>query len=202
MKRFFSLVAVMLASMIVLSIGASHALAQAGIGIAPGIIRVDEPVFPGMYYKLPSLQVVNTGTVAGQYEIVLAPTANQEELQPDESYISFNPKSFQLAPGASQSISLSLNLPARAKPGDYLAFIEAHPVPAAEGGTSIGIAVATKLYFTIKSTNILMSLLYAIAGFFTSTAPYSYIVLGVIVLGIIIFFLRRNIRLEVRLGHK
>jgi hypothetical protein len=202
MKRLFNLMAGMLISVIILGVGATCALAQAGLGIGPGIIRVDEPLVPGMYYKLPSLRVTNTGTVAGDYEVVLSPTAKQKELQPTEDFISLSPKSFHLEPGARQSVSLALNIPARARPGDYLAFIEAHPVSLGTGGTSIGVAVATKLYFTIKPANIFVSIAYAIAGFFTSTAPISYIVLGIIVLGVIIFLLRRYIRLEVRVGHK
>ncbi len=202
MKRLFNLAAVMLASVIILCLGASYALAQAGVGIAPGVIRVDEPLFPGSYYKLPSLQVVNTGSAASQYEVGLASVAGQEELQPTEDFLSFSPRSFYLEPGASQAISLNLNIPTRAKPGNYLAHIEAHPVATGAGGTSIGIAVATKLFFTIKATNIVFSIAYSIAGFFTSNAPVSYIVPGVIVLGLIIFFLRRHIKLEIRLGYK
>jgi hypothetical protein len=202
MKRLFNVAAVMLVSVIILCVGADYALAQAGVGIAPGVIKVEEPLFPGSYYKLPSLQVVNTGTVAGQYEIMLTSVAEQKELQPPKEFLSFSPGSFRLEPGASQTISLTLNIPARAKPGDYLAYIEAHPVSSGTGGTSVGIAVATKLFFTIKPANIFVSIGYSIAGFFTRTAPVSYIVLGIIVLGVIIFFLRQHIKFEVKIGHK
>jgi len=203
MKRLLNIVAVMLVSLIILCLGASYALAQAGVGISPGKIRVDEPLFPGSYYKLPSLQVINTGSVASQYEISLSRMAKMEELQPTEAFLSFSPESFYLEPGASQAVSLNLNIPAGAQPGDYLAYIAARPVsPTAEGGTSVGIAAATKLYFTIEPANILVGIAYSIAGFFTSTAPVSYIVLGIIVLGVIIFFLRKVIKLEVRVGQK
>ena len=202
MKRLFNLVAVMLVSVIILCAGASYALAQAGVGISPGKITVDEPLFPGSYYKLPSVQVVNTGTTASQYEVVLASMAEQEKLQPTAGFISFSPESFHLEPGASQTVSLTMNIPARAQPGDYLAYIEAHPASLGAGGTSVGIAVATKLYFTIKPANIVVGIAYSIACFFTSTAPVSYIVLGIRVLGVIIFFLRKVIKLEVRVGQK
>lgn len=202
MKRLFNLASVMLVSIVILCLVASYAQAQVGVGITPGIIRVDEPLLPGGYYKLPSLQVINTGSEASQYEVELTSMAEQEELQPPEDFISFSPKSFYLEPGASQVISLRLDIPVRAKPGDYLAYIEAHPVSPGAGGMSIGVAVATKLFFTIKPTNIVVGIAYSIAGFFTSRAPISYIVPGIIVLGVLVFFLRRHIRLEVRIGHK
>lgn len=202
MKRLFNLAAVMLASALVLCLGAGYALAQAGVGIAPGVINVDESLSPGGYYKLPSVQVINTGTEASQYEVVLAHMEKQEELQPTEDFLSFSPNSFHLEAGASQAVSVTLDIPVRAKSGDYLAYIEAHPVSQAAGGTSVGVAVATKLFFTVKPANVVVGFAYSIASFFTRTAPVSYIVLGVIVLGVIVFFLRRHIRFEVRVGHK
>ncbi len=192
----------MLVGMIVPCLGASYALAQAGVGITPGIIEVDEPLLPGGYYKLPTVQVINTGTEASQYEVVLTIMGDQKELKPTNDFISFNPRSFYLKPDASQAIVVTLDIPARAKPGDYLAYVEAHPVSQAAGGTSVGIAVATKVFFTVKPANILVGIGYSIVSFFTRTAPVSYIVLGVIALGIIIFFLRRHIRFEIKVGHR
>ena len=199
MKKFFTL-AVILMSIALLCVATGEVQAQAGVGIMPGVIRVDEPLLPG-HYNLPSVQVVNTGGEASEYEVELARMAEQEELHPPPEFISFSPKSFYLEPRANQVVSLSLDIPVKAKPGDYLAYIEAHPV-APGNGTTIGVAVATKLFFTIKPANIVVGVFAAISSFFSVRAPISYIVLGAVLLGIVVFFLRRRISFEVKVGRK
>jgi len=169
----------------------------------PGTIQVDEPLLPGSRYNLPSLQVLNTGSEASDYGMELVSIAEQEELQPPDDFIIFSPALFHLEPGASQVVSLSLDIPIRAKPGDYLAYVEAHPVATgAGGGTQIGVAAATKLYFTVKPANVFIGVINSIVSFFTRTSPVSYIVLGIIVLGLVIFFLRRRIRVDIRIARK
>lgn len=200
MKKINILVAVV--AVVTFCLGAGSVQAQVGLGIMPGIIRVDEALMPGGHYQLPSLQVVNTGQEGSQYELELARMSGLKELQPPEEFISFSPRSFYLEPGANQVISLSLDIPIKAKPGDYLAYIEAHPVAQGEGGMSVGIAVATKLYFTVKPANVVAGVANAVVNFFSRTAPYSYTVLGIIVLGVVVFFLRRHLKFEVRMARK
>ena len=203
MKKTFSLLAVVLVGMLFLCLPAADIQAQSGVGIMPGIIRVDEPLLPGGRYNLSSLQVLNTGSEASDYGVELASMAEQEELQPPDDFIILSPTSFHLEPGANQVVSLSLDIPVKAKPGDYLAYIEAHPVATSPGGgMQIGVAAATKLYFTIKPANVFVGVANSIASFFTSTAPGSYIVLGIIVLGLVVFFLRRRIRVDIRIARK
>jgi len=201
MSRAPGLLAVALVSLLSMCLAAGVALAAVGVGIAPGIIRVDEPLLPGGHYNLPSVSVVNTGTEAGDYEMELARMAEQQELEPPAEYIVISPTHFHLEAGASQTVSLSLSIPAKAKPGDYLAYIEAHPV-AGEGGTSVGVAAATKLYFTIRPSNVWVGVTNAIGNFFTGTAPASYIVLGVVLAGLVVFFLRRRIRVDIRIRRR
>ena len=176
--------------------------ASLGVGIMPGIIRVDKELMPGGRYKLPDLQAVNTGSEASRYEIVVARMEEQDELQPPVTYVSFSPVSFDLEADKSQVISLALDIPINAKPGDYLAYVEAHPVSPANGGTSIGIAAAAKIYFTIKPANTLAGIGNAIGNFFSRTSPASYIILGAIMLGILVFFLRRRMKLEVKVTRR
>ena len=203
MNKTFSLLAIVLAAMLLLCLPAADIQAQLGVGIMPGIIRVDEPLLPGGRYNLPSLQVVNTGSEASDYEVELAVMAEQEELQPPADFIIFSPTAFHLEPGANQVVSLSLDIPVKAKPGDYLAYIEAHPVATGGGGgMQIGVAAATKLYFTVKPANVFVAITNSIANFFARTAPVSYIALGVIVLGLVVFFLRRRIRVDIRIARK
>jgi len=203
MKKTFSLLAIVLAGTLFLCLPAADIQAQLGVGIMPGIIRVDEPLLPGGRYNLPSLQVINTGSEASDYEVELAVMAEQEELQPPADFIIFSPTAFHLEPGANQVVSLSLDIPVKAKPGDYLAYVEAHPVATGGGGgMQIGVAAATKLYFTVKPANVFVAITNSIANFFARTAPVSYIALGVIVLGLVVFFLRRRIRVDIRIARK
>ncbi len=203
MKTTFSLLAIVLAGMVFLSLPAAVIQAQLGVGIMPGVIRVDEPLLPGGRYNLPSLQVVNTGNESSDYRVELASMAEQEELQPSADFIILNPSAFYLEPGGNQVVSLSLDIPLKAKPGDYLAYVEAHPVSTSGiGGMQIGVAAATKLYFTVKPANVFVAITNSIANFFTRNAPGSYIALGVIVLGLLLFFLRRRIRIDIKIARK
>jgi hypothetical protein len=146
--------------------------------------------------------VVNTGTQPVQYEVVLAPVTKQDQLQPTADFISITPKAFSLDPGANQVISAYLNIPFGAEPGDYLAYIEAHPTLQNQSGTNIGVAAAAKLYFTVSPASTFKSITNSAAGFFQRNAPVSYIVPGVIVLGIIIFIISRRVKLEVKMTHR
>ena len=203
MKKTFNLLAIVLAGTVLLWLPGADVQAQSGVGIMPGIIRVDKPLLPGGRYDLPSLQVLNTGNESSDYGVELASMAEQEELQPPADFIIISPTSFHLEPGANQVVSLSLDIPVKAKPGDYLAYVEAHPVATGGGGgMQIGVAAATKLYFTVKPANVFVAVANSIANFFTRNSPGSYIVLGVIVLGLLLFFLRRRIRVDIRIARK
>jgi hypothetical protein len=203
MKRTFSLLAILLAVMLFLCLPADYVHAQLGVGITPGIIQVDEPLLPGGRYNLPSLQVRNTGNVSSDYGVELASMAEQEDIQPPADFIILSPTSFHLEPGASRIVSLSLYIPLKAKPGDYLAYVEAHPVATSGGGgMQIGVAAATKVYFTVKPANVFVGVANSIANFFARNAPVSYVIPGVIVLGLLVFLLRRRIRIDIRIARK
>lgn len=203
MKMAFSLLAIVLVGASGLCLATGDAEAQLGVGITPGIVRVDEPLLPGGSYNLPSVQVINTGNESSDYGVALASVADQEELQPSADFIILSPTSFHLEPGANQVVSLSLAIPLKAKPGDYLAYIEAHPVATGTGGgMQIGVAAATKVYFTVKPANTFVAITNSIANFFTRNTPVSYIVLGAIVLGLLVFFLRRRIRVDIRIARR
>jgi hypothetical protein len=203
MKRIVILLVIALTGAIWLCLPPAAAQAQLGAGIMPGIIRVDQSLLPGGRYNLPSLQVVNTGNVSSDYGVELASMAEQDELQPPADFIILSPTLFHLEPGANQIVSLSLDIPLKAKPGDYLAYVEAHPTATSPGGgMQIGVAAATKLYFTVKPANAFVAITNSIANFFARNAPISYIVPVVILLGLLVFFLRRRIRVDIKIARK
>jgi len=203
MKRISVLLAIGLAGAILLCLPAADVEAQLGVGIMPGAIQVDEPLLPGGRYNLPCVQVINTGNVSSDYGVELASMAEQEQLQPPAEFIILSPISFHLEPGANQIVSLSLDIPLEAKPGDYLAYVEAHPIATSGGGgMQIGVAAATKLYFTVRPANVFVAITNSIANFFTRNAPVSYVVLAVLVLGLLVFFVQRRIRIDIRIARK
>lgn len=180
---------------------APFAVAKIGVGVGLGKIQIDEPLSPGGIYKLPSLPVLNTGDEAGDYEVAVTYQHEQAPLRPEEAWFSFNPKAFHLEADGSQKVDVSLNLPVKVKPGDYFAYLEAHPTAKKEGVT-IGVAAATKLYFTVKPSGILGATVARVTSWFENNAPYSYWGFGVLVVLTAILTFRRFFILELAFKRK
>jgi hypothetical protein len=174
---------------------------EVGVGVNLGKISVDEPMMPGGSYKLPSVGIINSGQVKTDYEMAVSYHEGQPELKPDAAWFTFDPKTITLESKQSKTIAITVHIPANAKPGNYFAYLEAHPV-AKEGGIAIGIAAATKLYFTVKPANIFSALANQVSTFLENQAPYSWVGLGVILLIIIILLFRRFVHISLRVGKK
>lgn len=177
------------------------AVAKLGVGVGLGKINIDEKLTPGGIYKLPSLPVLNTGDEAADYEVEVTFLSEQEQRKPEASWFSFKPQSFHLKAGKSQTVEISLTLPVGARPGDYFAFLEAHPVKKGEGVT-IGIAAATKLNFTVKPAGILGAIIERIRTFLENNSPISYYVLGATGVVILTLIIRRYVDLKIGLKKK
>lgn len=167
------------------------AIAGVGVGVNLGKIEIDEPLKPGGIYNFPSLGVINTGDEPGDYEVEATYHQDQPQLRPAQEWFSFSPSSFHLEPGQSQSVAIKLSLPMKMKPGDYFCYLEAHPIIEAGPGTTIGVAAATKTYFTVVPANIWQAIYYKISSFFTVYAPWTYVVLAMVVAAIIITVFRK-----------
>jgi len=149
-------------------------LAKIGVGVGTGKIQVEDKLKPGMIYELPSLTVFNTGDEEGDYEAAITYHEKQPELRPLEEWFGFSPKEFHLKPGEAQEVKIKLNLPVKTEPGDYFAYLEGHPLKKAEGGqTTIGVAAAAKLYFTVLPANFFQGLYYKLASFWRLNQPWS-----------------------------
>lgn len=191
-------------TILIIAIGilvAFPASAKIGVGVGLGKIEIDEPLKSGGIYSLPNLPVLNTGDVLADYEMEVTFFENQPELKPEASWFSFSPSTFNLEPGKSQIVEIRLTIPTSVMSGNYFAFLEAHPVQSAEGVT-IGIAAATKTYFTIEAGTILGAFTERIKSFFTTYTPASFIVLGVIVLTILVITFRKYFSFKLKLERK
>ena len=182
------------------------AMAKIGVGVGTGKIEIDNPMKAGLIYDLPSLVVVNTGDEPSDYSVAIQHRENQTQLIPSEEWFNFEPLNFSLEPGKTQVVNIKLTLPIKgAQPGDYFAFLQAFPVKKAEvSGTSIGVAAAAKLYFTVAPANIFIGLYYRVVSLFVIYSPWSYIVSAVILLAILGVLFKRFFKLnfKVNIGKK
>lgn len=169
----------------------STALAKVGVGMGAGEIRVDEPVKLGGIYELPSVRIFNTGDEVTTYGMGVAFHQDNHQLRPDKNWFSFSPSTFTIGPGESQEVSITMIVPLKGEPGDYFAFIESGPVPTNAPGTSIGVAVATKLYFTLIPANIFQAIGFRVSSFFETYSPWSWGGLGVIALIVLLVIFRK-----------
>jgi len=176
--------------------------AKTGVAISPGEIAVDQPLMPGGRYNIHTVQIINNGDQYSQYEVVLARMQTQEELQIPDGYLDFSPQSFYLEPGQNQVVEVILDIPVNAVPGDYFGLIEGHPVASSSSGMSIGVAAATKLYFTVKTANTLQGIGFAIYHFLVRNIPWTIIVPAVIILGLLIYYLSRHVKLDIKMTKK
>ena len=90
----------------------------------------------------------------------------------------------------------------KVKPGDYFCYLEAHPIIKARPGTTIGVAAATKTYFTVAPANIWQAIYYKTSSYFAMNAPWSYIVLAVVITAIFLAIIRRFFSFKINIRKK
>ena len=189
-------------SLLLLSILAPTVLfADGGVGIMPSKIEVDELLSPGSYKVLPTLQVFNTGDQSARYVVQVTSLQEQTEVRAGSDYFAFYPGVFTLDPGGNQIITLSLNIPVDAEPGDYLGLIEAHPQDTGKM-VDISIAAASRIYFTVKPANFMQAAWVGVNSFFERHAPLSYIVPLVLLVVCLFVLLRRNLKIELKIARR
>jgi len=177
--------------------------AKIGVGVGSGKIVVDEKLKPGMIYKLPALSVMNTGDEPGQYAVSIAYHEKQPELKPKEEWFSYSPDSFGLQPQEAKQVEITLNLPVNAQPGQYFAYLEAHPDKTSKkGDTSIGVAAAARLYFEIVPANALSGIYYKILTFWKVNQPWTNRVAVAIMLVLAILTAKRFFNIQIGIKNK
>lgn len=178
-------------------------LARIGVGVGTGKIQFEKPLKPGGNYSLGTLGVLNTGDEAGDYEIEITYHQDQTQLKPPQKWFSFDPPRFYLNPGELKNVIIRLNLPVKTKPGDYFAFVEAHPLmKPTEGGATIGVAAAAKLYFSVAPANIFQGIYYWIVAFLTKHSPWTWIILVLIIGAVIVLLVKRFVKFNIAVSRK
>ena len=188
---FFSLIVLTLVS-------PASALAKLGVGVATGKIIIEEKLHPGTLYTLPPLTVLNTGDETATYALGISHLEKQAELIPQSSWFKYDPSTFELKPGGSQVVHITLTIPLKVEPGEYFAYLESHPVQVTGSGqTTVGIAAAAKLSFTVTPANLFMGLYYRLLTLFRLYYPYDAIVLGLVALIVLILIFRSHFNFQI-----
>lgn len=202
LTSIFTRTTILCVAVCVSAVLAHTALGKVGVGMGAGEIRVTEDIKPGGIYVLPNLRVFNTGDETTTYGMNVAYHQDNPQIRPGKSWFSFEPSSFTIEPGESQEISISMTVPVKAEPGEYFAFLESGPVSTQQEGTSVGVAVATKLYFSIVPANIWQAFLYRTTAFMHTYAPWTWIGFGAVIFAVLVGFFRRFFSLSISLRPK
>ena len=174
------------------------ASARIGVGVGAGKIQIDEDLRAGRIYTLPPLPVINTGDQPGEYGVTVEYHENAKEMRPDAVWFHFEPQLFHLDATKAQIVDITLTLPTKVTPGDYFAYLEAQPVKTDVAGvTSIGVAAAAKLYFTIAPSNIFQGIYYRFISLYALYHPWDTIILGFIAIFLLLHFLNKRFKIQI-----
>lgn len=202
MKRYISPLSILLV-FITFFVVPAVVYATIGVGVGTGKIYLKEDLRPGMRYELPPVSVLNTGDEEGDYEVVVTYHQDQEQYEPAEEWFTFSPQKFHLKPEDVQSVEISMTLPIKTIPGDYFAYIEAHPFKKSKSGdTTIAIAAATKLYFTVAAANIFQGIYYRALSIWRQYQPWTNIVAVLVLIVVAVSVFRRIFNVQIRLTRK
>ena len=67
---------------------------------------------------------------------------------------------------------------------------------------TITVAAATKLYFSVRPSNIFVAIGAKVSTFFNATAPVSYVLLGVVAVFVVVFIFKRFFRIRFAVERK
>lgn len=180
------------------------ACARVGVGINTGTIQMPQPLKAGGIYELPEFAIINTGDETSEYKIGVEYYTGQPELLPPRDWFRFEPPTFYLEKGKGQTIKTKIVVPLKAKPGDYFAYVEGRPLARdiVTGGVTIGVAAATKLYFTVAPANIFLAIYHRAAAIFNVYYPWSLIVLIILGLAVFIVIFKKFFKFQIGVSRK
>lgn len=175
-----------------------QAFAAVGVGVGTGKIHVRETLRAGGIYTLPSITVFNTGDQTATYAMYVTLNEKQPQLKPDPAWFSFSPKEFTLEPKQSQLVTPTFHPPLVTEPGDYFAYLEARPSKTVkQGSTTIGVAAATKLSFTVAPSNIFLGLWYRLQDLYKTWWPWDLIIIVAILVALTYRLLKKHFHIQI-----
>lgn len=171
---------------------------RVGVGVGTGKIQVDKPLKAGGIYDLPALPVLNTGDEPGEYGVSVEYQESVPQIRPAREWFHFEPQSFYLEPGSVQTVKVTLTLPAKTQPGDYFAYLEGHPIKKSVAGeTSVGVAAAAKLYFTVAPANIFQGIYYRLISLYSRYHPWDTIILAILFVAVLFRLIGKRFKIQI-----
>lgn len=167
-----------------------------GVSVDLGRVAVDDELRAGQRYTLPTIGVTNRGTEQTSFQVVAGPMEGVQSAP--SSWFRLEPASFELAPGATQPVSVLLVLPPDASPANYQQLISARIAPTGDDGIGLGAAAASVVSFQVVPSSIWEGMWNSAISFFRAGHPWSTVAVAVIVLWFVAGWVRRNFELAVR----
>lgn len=175
-------------------VGHGPAIADQGVSINLGSIRVDEALERGGSYRLPVMEVTNPGTEVSVYRMTARPVTGQDELPLTGDWFVMTPEEFTLEPGATRSVTIMLMVPLDAEAGVYGGLLGPSFVPVTEGA-SVGAGVAAKVTFEVLPDGT--SWTSQAASFIDDSGIWLYGALGLLLILVLVSTLRRRFTFHV-----
>jgi hypothetical protein len=177
-----------------------YTYAKIGVGVGTGKIVVTQDLKPGQIYVFPSVAVLNTGDEDAIYRVQIAYHEAQPELMPPKEWFTFEPNDFELKPDGVKNVDIRVNIPLKAVPGDYFAYIEATPLKKSVNGvTAVSIAAASKLYFKVVPASFIQGVYYRAISIWQLYEPWSTRVAFSLGLVVVVLILKKYLNIEINL---
>ena len=152
-------------ALIRLSVGCAAAAAAAGVlagpagadvgaGIGADPILLPSTAMPGHSYSMTPVYVVNTGTEASRFQLVVERVRPNEDTTVPKQWVEFARNDFTLGPKETTTVPVKLTVPSDAKPGTYSSniIVGSQAVDTPPGAAALGARAATDLKFQVTKT--------------------------------------------------
>jgi hypothetical protein len=192
-------VRIVLSTVLLVSIAAAivarPVTAQSGIGVALDTGRVDvtQRLSKGGTYQLPVVGVRNPGSEAATYTMGTSFLEGQSGRRVPEGWFSFSPQRFTIAPGSTQPVRVTLDIPTRARPDTYAALLHAQVAPSGEGA-QIGAAAAAPVTFAVRPSTLPEAWLLRGRSLLADHAPWWYVLPSLALAALALRWLTRRFR--------
>lgn len=174
--------------------------ASVGVGTDVAKIDVPQPFAAGGTYNLVSFAVINMGTQASGYGIMVSPSSKPGIVVP-ASWLSFEPDAFFLYPKQSMQVRPVLHVALDAAPGAYRVQLLGVPkTPDLSPGGHVNVGVGPELSFTVTQPSTWQRVYFTLMGWM----PWSAIAALVLAVGLLavtwLALWRRRIRRQASAG--
>lgn len=179
------------------------AAAGPGVRLSLGEVRIDQLLFVGTSYDLPSIRVSNPGGVVAFYAMSLL-EKDSEQLAIPEQWVALTPSVFELAPGETRTVEAVLEIPQDARLGTYEGLLAAQLISTDTSGSGtgarLGAGATAVLSFEVGARTLLEAWASSVAAFWQDPGIWAYMTTGVLALAVLVgwFFRRFTIRIVVR----